>query len=159
MNLRRLHRRARAFTLLEVILALAILAGSIAMLTEGVRGARRNGQIAAKLTVAQLLATGKMAELAAQVTPLSGVTEVPCETEPEYAYSIVLGTTPVAGLVSVTVTVGTQVPGVSQPVTYSLVRWMTDPGVAQSEQAEADAATSETSGDSSTTATGSGNGR
>lgn len=130
----------KAFTLLEVILALAVLAGSLAMLTEGLRSARRNGQIAAKLTLAEILAAGKMAELAAQITPLASATEVPCETEPDFVYSITLGQTPVVGLVAVTVTVATEAPGLTTPVVYSLTQWMTDPGVAADEAANAEAA-------------------
>lgn len=53
----------RGFTLLEVMVALAILAGSLLAVSEVVSGALRNHVRARELEVATLLARGKVAEL------------------------------------------------------------------------------------------------
>jgi len=53
----------RGFTLLEVMVALAILAGAMLAVSEIVSGALRNHVRARELEVATLLARGKMAEL------------------------------------------------------------------------------------------------
>lgn len=53
----------RGFTLLEVMVALAILAGALLAISEIVTGALRNHVRARELEVATLLARGKMAEL------------------------------------------------------------------------------------------------
>jgi general secretion pathway protein I len=57
------RRAARAFTLLEVMIALAILAGALLALSDVVGGALRNHVRAQRLEVATLLARGKMVEL------------------------------------------------------------------------------------------------
>ena len=56
-------RGGRGFTLLEVMVALAILAGALVALSEVVAGALRNEVRARNLQVATLLARGKMAQL------------------------------------------------------------------------------------------------
>ncbi len=56
-------RRARGFTLLEVMIALAILAGALMVTSDVVSGALRNHLRAQHLEVATLLARGKMAAL------------------------------------------------------------------------------------------------
>jgi general secretion pathway protein I len=58
--------RRRGFTLLEVMVALAILAGSLLTISEVVGGALRNHVRAHRLEVATLLARTKMAEVQAQ---------------------------------------------------------------------------------------------
>lgn len=55
--------RARGFTLLEVMVALAILAGGMLAVSDVVGGAMRNHARAIQLDVATLLARGKLAEV------------------------------------------------------------------------------------------------
>jgi general secretion pathway protein I len=55
------RRAAAGFTLLEVMVALSILAGALVLASEIVTGALRNHQRAQHLEVATLLARGKMA--------------------------------------------------------------------------------------------------
>ncbi len=55
--------RPRGFTLLEVMIALAILAASLVLVSDVVGGALRNHVRARQLEVATTLARGKMAEL------------------------------------------------------------------------------------------------
>lgn len=63
LPLRRTGRAGRGFTLLEVMVALGILAGSLVALSEVVGGALRNEVRARNLEVATMLARGKMAQL------------------------------------------------------------------------------------------------
>lgn len=56
-------RRGRGFTLLEVMVALAILAAGLLAVSELVSGALRNGMRAAHLETATLLARAKLAEV------------------------------------------------------------------------------------------------
>ena len=56
---------SRAFSLLEVILALAILAGAVAVFSELSRGALENAGTARDLARAELLCESKLAEIAA----------------------------------------------------------------------------------------------
>ncbi len=58
--------RGRGVTLLEVMVALAILAGALLVVSDVVGGALRNHARAQKLGVAALLARGKMSALQAQ---------------------------------------------------------------------------------------------
>jgi general secretion pathway protein I len=57
----------RGFTLLEVMVAMAILAGSLVAISEVVGGALRNHVRARQLDVATLLARGKMVEVQAEL--------------------------------------------------------------------------------------------
>ena len=59
------RRRGRGFTLLEVMVALAILAGSLVAISDVVGGALRNHVRARQLDVATILARGKMVSLQA----------------------------------------------------------------------------------------------
>ena len=60
------RRRGRGFTLLEVMVSLAILSGSLLAISEVVGGALRNHVRARELDVATILARGKMVALQAQ---------------------------------------------------------------------------------------------
>ena len=71
-----ISRRAprAAMTLLEVILALAILAGSLAVLGELTRQGMHNAEAARAESEAQLLCESKLAEIAAGIAPPEAVT-------------------------------------------------------------------------------------
>lgn len=143
-----------AFSMLEVILALAILAGSLAVIGQlndlGLRGARR----AASLAEAQLLCDSKLAEIAAGFAPATSVGLTPCETDPHFFYSVNVAPLAEVGLLSVQVTVVENLPGEPRPTEFSLVRWMIDPQVAAEEAAQQ--ATTTTTGSTTSTATGAG---
>lgn len=126
-------RRDRSgFTLLEVILALAILAGAIAVIGEISSLGLRSARIARDLTHAQLLCESKLAEIVAGLEPLEAQQGVPLgtvddSTEPDWLYSVELNSTPETGLVEVRVTVSKDQSSERRPVSFSLVRWMLDP--------------------------------
>jgi general secretion pathway protein I len=61
--------KSGGFSLLEVILALAILTGAVAVLGEIVRLGIRNAQVARDTTQAQLLCESKLAEITAGIIP------------------------------------------------------------------------------------------
>ena len=126
---------ATGFTLLEVILALAILAGAMAALGEISRLALRNAEAARDLARAQLLAESKMAEILSGVASPDTVENTTFESsnyaldpaEPAWLYSISSESTDEDGLISVRVTVTRDVPAGQHPVKFSLVRWVPDP--------------------------------
>lgn len=117
-----------AFSLLEVILALAILTGAVAVVGELVRAGLRNAEIARDATHTQLLCESKMAEIAAGAMPLVNVADVPCETNPQWLYSVRVLPTPLEGLLAVEVTVYSPDPRRALS-SFRLVRWMQDPSL------------------------------
>ncbi len=124
--------------MLEVILALTILAGSLAVLGEVSRLALRNAVGARDLARAQLLAESKLAEIEAGIGDSSATGQVENQqfdpstesldrSEPAWLYSISSGPTDENGLVSVRVTVTRDMPASQHPVKFTLVRWLPDP--------------------------------
>jgi Tfp pilus assembly protein PilV len=121
--------------LLEVILALAILAGAMAALGEVSRLALRNAAAARDLARAQHQADRKMAEILAQVASPDPVENAPFTSsnesldpaEPGWLYSISTEATDETGLISVRVTVSRDMPEAQHPVKFSVVRWVPDP--------------------------------
>ena len=157
-------RRAGArggFTLLEVILSLAIFAGALAVIGELVRLGGRNARDTRDLTQAQLLCDSTMAEIAAGLIPAEAVTGTPCEANPDWSYSVEVAATDTTNLLSVRVTVTPTEAATRPGVQFSLVRWLVDPeqvAAAQqeaAEKAEADAA-AKSSSSSGTSGTSSG---
>ena len=119
------------FSLLEVILALAILCGSLAVLGEAIRRGMRNAEIARDRTEAQLLCQSKLAEITAGITPADPVQSVPFEYgqgdgRTAWLYSINLADTEEEGLDLVCVTVMQDVPLQKKPIEVSLFRWIPD---------------------------------
>jgi len=144
---RRRKESRHGFSLLEVILALAILTGAIVTLGEVARMAIQNAQIARDATQAQLLCESKLAEITAGITPPDPVSNAELESsvgdesvsgilgegEIGWLYSISVDYTDEPGIVAVCVTVAQDLPPEKRPVQFSLVRWMPDPGVVTSE--------------------------
>lgn len=133
---RRLPRRAaarRGLTLLEVMLALAILGGSLAVIGELMRIGARHAEAARDQTTAQLLCENMMAELVSGVLPLSATTAAPVDDSQyaaDWAYTVEIQPIDQQGLVSVRVTVEQNPQSYSRPASFSLTRWMVDPQVA-----------------------------
>jgi len=122
--------RSRAgLSLLEVILAIAILGGCIAVIGELVRLGARQAEEARELTTAQLLCESKLEEIAAGVVAPEAVGNVPFENDPRWSYSIDVASLDTADLIQVTVT-AQQIDGSRLvPLEFSLTRWMIDPNV------------------------------
>lgn len=136
--------------MLEVILALAILTGAIAVLGEALRLGMHNAQLARDLTQAQLLCESKLAEIAAGLTPAEAVppTQFDCpvgDGRTDWLYSIGLADTEEEGLVLVCVMVTQNLPTEKRPVEFSLFRWIPDANTqALAETAAEDTATGDT---------------
>ena len=128
--------RKAGFSLLEVILALAILAGSIAVLGEASRLALKNAEISRDLARAQLLCESKLAEITTGIIAAEAVNNAAFDAtttasldpnEPAWLYSIETQPTDEDGLISVRVTVTRDLPAGQHPIRFSLVRWIPDP--------------------------------
>jgi type II secretion system protein I len=127
-----MRRRRRCFSLLEVILALTILAGAAAVLGEVARSALRNAQAVRDSSRAQLLCETKMAEICAALAPLDSRDAAPLEStddqeQPEWLYSVKVDSIDQEGMVSVRVTVTHNQSPHGRPLEVSLVRWILDP--------------------------------
>ena len=128
-------RARRGFSLLELILALAILALSVAAISQLVRLGLGHARHARELTKAELYCESTLAELAAGVIPLEGATDVPVEQDSDWLYSVTVEPAPVNGLLVVTVTVYQAEPDPVRPIEMTLVRWMADPAMFSTETA------------------------
>jgi type II secretion system protein I len=149
-------------TLLEVILAIAILGGSLAILGELVRIGTRSAHAARVNSTAQLLADSMVAEIAAGITSPES-TEGVVENYGGFRWSYVVQVEQVdqQGLLAVSVTVRENLDASQQPVSYTLVRWMIDPETEyelESAAAQAAASTSSSSSSESSSSSTSGTG-
>jgi type II secretion system protein I len=127
------HRKS-GLSLLEVILAIAILAGCIAVIGELVRLGSRQAEEARELTTAQLLCESKIAEIAAGVIPAEAASSVAFENDPRWLYSIAINSLDQEDLLDVRVTVEQSEPTRQQPLSFTLVCWMLDPSLALMEE-------------------------
>ncbi len=135
-----------AFSLLEVVLSLAILGGAMAVLGEAVRNAMENARIARDLTDAQLFCESKMAELEAGLLTTDPVSDMPIEplsesmlestSDPEdvtWLYSVVTDLVDDEGLVLVCITVSQDPDTVKTPVSFSMTRMVLDESMISTE--------------------------
>ena len=125
-------KRRPGFSLLEVILALAILAGAVAVLGEVARHGLDTARIARDLTSAQLLCESLSAEITSGLVQPDSVerAKVDAVSDPSqmgWVYSVEVESTDIEGLLAVRVTVMQDLPEERHPVRCSLVRWMQDP--------------------------------
>ena len=127
------HHCRRGLSLLEVMLAIAILGGALAVIGELIRIGARNAEAARDTATAQRLCETKMAEIAAGLLLPEPVTSAPVEDycQPdEWLYSVQVEQVNSEGMIAVWVTVEQNPSVVSRPVSFTLVRWMMDPQVA-----------------------------
>ncbi len=125
--------RRAGFSLLEVLLATAILLGCLIVLGQLAAVGRDHARSAEDLTTAQLLCQTKLNEVLAGVTPVRTVEQEPLEETPGWVYSIEVDSLGQPGLVSLRVTVSEDVGEVEsgseeRPATqFTLTRWIRDP--------------------------------
>jgi prepilin-type N-terminal cleavage/methylation domain-containing protein len=129
----------RGLSLLEVMLALAILGGSLAVLGQLVRIGARSAAVARDSTTAQLLAESKMAEIASGIILPETVFQEPADETGEWLCSVETQSIDQEGLLAVRVLVEQDPAYTTQPVTFLLTRWIVDPQV----EADAKAAAAE----------------
>ncbi len=127
----RVTARPRAgLSLLEVLLALAILGGSLAAIGELMRIGARSAAASRDQTTAQILAETVMSQIGAGLIPPEAVTSAQVDDplyQYEWSYSIVVEQIDQAGLIAVWVTVAQDPQVAARPASYSLARWMIDP--------------------------------
>ena len=128
-NNQRMRFAASAFTLLEVILALAILAGAVAVLGEIMAIAGRHGREAQAGVRAQLLASSVMDEILSGLVELTTVSNQPLESTDTvpWVYSVNVETTTITGLSAVEVIVEQDLEPQFSPVKFTLKRWYAVP--------------------------------
>jgi prepilin-type N-terminal cleavage/methylation domain-containing protein len=149
----------RGLSLLEVILALAILALCLSAIGELIRIGTISAANAEDYTEAQILAESKLSEIMSGAITPDPVTRVPFINSPDWVYSIELAATEEPEVMAMRVTVETHLDR-ARPLAYSLYRWIPDPGIelpAEEEQPDNSSQnTDNSSQDSPDTPTGSG---
>ncbi len=134
------RRRHGGFSLLEVILALAILGGSLAILGNIIRIGTRSAREARGKIAAELQCQSILTEIAAGIRPSDMMQPTPVDyPDPEYAwmYTVESQAAEMEGLLVIRVTVFENKPLEADPIRVSLVRWMIDPEL-EAEAAAAD---------------------
>jgi general secretion pathway protein I len=116
----------RGFSLLEILLALVIFVGSVAVISGLVSLGVRGSLEARRMSKAVLLCESKMSEVVAGVEPLDPVSQATFEDEPGWVWSLEVVGGPVEGLMTITVIVE-QTDESLFPVSFQLTRWMRDP--------------------------------
>ncbi|MCI0360426.1 MAG: hypothetical protein L0211_18270 [Planctomycetaceae bacterium] len=119
--------RRDALSLLEVILAIAILGGSLAIIGELIRIGARNAAISRDLTTAQLYCESKMNEAAAGVIDLENLGTETLDEAGEWMCVITTEALDQQQLIAVNVTVGQNPDEFARPVSFSMTRWIIDP--------------------------------
>jgi type II secretion system protein I len=138
------------FSLLEVILSLAILAGSLAALGEVMRQGDRNASLSSDETQAQIIAASIMDELIAGSRPLTATDQEVYDPmiDPPWLFSVAIENTQYAELVAVQVLVELQMESQLRPPRFELVRWLMNPSITTS-QTDSQSSSSSSSGTSS----------
>ena len=136
----------RGFSLLEILLALAILGGSLAVLSQIIGTGADSASSARDLSLARLICQAKLAE-----TLVSGITPVPVPSTPvaspdsssttPFFYAVDVAPGAIDGMLAIRVSVQAQDPdGGPALASFSLTRWIIDPALGLAEaQAEYEA--------------------
>jgi type II secretion system protein I len=151
------ERQGTGFTLLEIILALAILAGSLAALGEVMRLADQNASMTRDESQAQIHASSIMDELVAGARDLVAIDRGQFDfvTEPPWVYSVVIEPTAYDELVAVRVLVEQDIDPRLQPARFALVRWLPNPDYIPPTTSSSSAASSSSTGGSQSSGSGS----
>ena len=148
--------RRAGLSLLEVVLALSILAVSAALLTQITKQATDNGLMAKRLSTAQMLCESKMSEVLAGAIPLtsSSWTQITDSgRRGSWYYKIQTATAERPNMIGVRLSVSDQPDSTTyNPELFYIVRWMIDPSLGLDTPPTSTTGTS--SGSSSTGAAG-----
>lgn len=123
-------------SLLEVILSIAILGGSMVMIGQLYHLGYRSALQARLRNDANIIADSKMAELAAGVLPLESSGNSPIDEHPGWSYSVDLQSSLQLGLFMATVTVSYGEESNNIPTSLSIVRFIPDPDYEPEEDEE-----------------------
>lgn len=132
--------RRGCFSLLEVILAMAIFFGSAAVLSQLLLLAVRSARWGESMTEATFRCESKIAQLASGAAPLAAREAVPFADDEDWHYSVEIAPTRVPFLVRVTLTVVHQ-DGEKRDVEVSLARLFADPEALRRQQVVGPSAT------------------
>ena len=136
----------RGFSLLEMLLALAILGGSLALLSRIAETGTGAAREARDLSIARILCQARLSELlleaangaSPQSVPLTPLESFDSASTTPFFYSVEVQPGQLDGLLSIRITVEAQNPNGGPPLArYALVRWMIDPALGL-EEAEAE---------------------
>ncbi len=126
------RKRSSGFSLLEVILATAILLACLFVLGQMAYVGRKDAEDAADATTAQLICRSKLNEILVGAAPVASVESQPVAEMPGWVYSVEVESLEQFGLVSLRIT-AMQDPAESESTTsqrsgeqFSLTRWMHD---------------------------------
>ncbi len=138
------RKRRPGFSLLEVILATAILLACLIVLGQMAYVGRRNAEDSADATTAQLICRSTLNEILVGAAPAASVDSQPVAGMPGWVYSIEVESLDQFGLISLRVTT-MQDPvesgsATSQPTgkQFTLTRWMHDASSAVDDSADFD---------------------
>jgi len=120
-------RRRGGFSLLEVLLAMAILLGAIIVLGELARTGRQNAAGARDWSQAEMIAESLVAEYATGSRAPEPTQEMLLEEYPGWRYSAELETIDEPGLIALHLTVSQDLPEEKRPVRFELVQWIRQP--------------------------------
>ena len=135
--------KSSGFSLLEVVLALAILTAAIAVLGELVRSGLRNAQLARDLSQAELLCESTILQIESGQIPSQSTGQTPIAEFPGWSYSIEPASASAAGgqggsgpsgLLTLRITVEQSRDQQARPARFSVVRWMRDPSLVITQQ-------------------------
>ena len=125
MGMMRNRMNRRGLSLLEVLLAIAILGGCLAAIGTLVRIGVISALDTRLRSEANILCDAKMAELSAGVLELRSYGPTPIRDEPNWYFSVDVQDSPQLGLLYATVTVGQT--NVEDPLMVSINRFLPDP--------------------------------
>ena len=123
----RVMGRRSGLSLLEAILAIAILGGAIAAVGESIRLGSQAAADARDFSMAQLLCEAKLTELASGLQPLMPVTQAPLEVAPDWMYTVEIESVDPQALLAIFVTVERDPAQSARPLSITLTRWLIDP--------------------------------
>lgn len=117
----------RGFSLLEVLISLAIFMTAFVALSQLSHNGMRSAVEARLTTKAILRCESKMAEIVAAVEPLEDVTDQPFEDDESWTWSMLTAIGPHADLQNVTVTVNYEGANQQAGTSFSMSRLIRDP--------------------------------
>ncbi|MBN2292892.1 MAG: hypothetical protein JXM70_10735 [Pirellulales bacterium] len=121
-------KRRRGFSLMEILLATALLMGCVVVLTELATIGRHHIQKAEKLAAAELICQSAMNEILTGAAPVETVERRPVDGCPGWIISVeVLPLDKRPGLAALEIRVGEDLPENEKATEFTLVRWIPDP--------------------------------
>lgn len=126
---RRSHRRQAAFTLLEMVLALALFLGAITVLAQVAWNGQRAAIQSRLRTVAVFRCESKLSELLSGTEPFQTQQGVPFPDDPNWTWSAVIAPGQFPELMNVKIIVHHRGRSPAGNAEFSLQRWTRDPAL------------------------------